>query len=54
VRAYKRDQPALELVAKVIPLTKENEETIIAEVKNLKEIPPHENLVNCIKMQIES
>ena len=53
-RAYNKEDPTKELVAKVIPIDQENLETIKAELKVLKQIPSHQNLVNCLKLQISS
>jgi serine/threonine-protein kinase ULK/ATG1 len=53
--AYDKDNPNEQLVAKIIDLHQaHNLHSIEAELQIIKELPRHENLVNCIKSHIES
>jgi len=55
VRAYSIDQPSEQLVAKIINLQSiQNLASVQSELGALRELPAHENLVNCRKSQLSS
>jgi serine/threonine protein kinase len=55
VRAYSIEQPSEQLVAKIINLQSiQNLESVQSELAALRQLPAHQNLVNCKKLQLSS
>lgn len=51
-RAYNKDSPSEPLVAKIINLHESSCESAEAELQIMRELPRHENLVNCLRAHI--